>query len=56
MYTTKYKGNLIVSMTLTLKVNLQGHVTNFGLFAMIDYELVRIKSVFCIKPNIRKVI
>ena len=49
-----------MSLTLTLKVNRQGQVTNFGLFEITDLELVRIdtkiKSVSCIQPKIRKVI
>ena len=61
MYTTKNeKDHWIVSLTLTLKVIRQGHVTNFGLFEITDLELVRIdtkiKSVSCMQPKIRKVI
>ena len=45
---------------MTLKVNCQGQVTNFGLFKISDFELVRIdtkiKSVSGIQPKIRKVI
>ena len=60
MHTTKYEeGHWIVSLTLTLKVNRKGHVTNFGLFEITDLELVRIdtkiKSVSCMQPKIRKV-
>ena len=59
MHTTKYEGHWIVSLTLTLKVNCQGHVTNFGLFEITDLELVRndtkIKSVSCMQPKIRKI-
>ena len=53
------KGHVKVSLTLTFKVNRQGHVTNFGLFEITDLELVRIdtkiKSVSCLQPKIRKV-
>ena len=60
MHTTKYEeGHWIVSLTLTFKVNRQGHVTNFGLFEITDLELVRIdtkiKSVSCMQQKIRKV-
>ena len=61
MYTTENKeGHQIVSLTLTLKVNRQGHVTNFDLFEITDLELVRIvtkiKFESCMQPKIRKVI
>ena len=61
MYTTENEeDHNIVSLTLTLKFNRQGHVTCFGLFEIADLELVRIdtkiKSVSCIQPKIRKVI
>ena len=50
----------IVNLTLILKVNCQGRVTNFGLFDITDLELVgidtKIKSVSCIQPKIIKVI
>ena len=50
----------MVSLTLTLEVNRQGHVTNFGLFKITDLDLVRIDTkimyVSCMQPKIRKVI
>ena len=61
MYTTiNEEGHLIVSLTLTLKVNRQGQVTNFDLFEIIGLEFVRIdtkiKSVSCMQPKIWKII
>ena len=61
MYSTENEeGHSIISLTLTLKVNHQGYVTDFGLFEIIDLELVRIDtkimSVSCMQPKIRKVI
>ena len=45
MYTTKNEeGHKIVSLTLTLKVNHQGQLTNFGLFEITDLQLVRIDT------------
>ena len=53
MYTTKdEEGHKIISLILSFKVSRQGQVTNFGLFEILDPELVRIdtkiKSVSCI--------
>ena len=61
IYTTKNEeGHEIVSLTLTLKVNRRGHVTNFYLFEITDLDLVRIDtkimSVSCMQPKIGKVI
>ena len=60
MYTTKNEGHKIISLTLTLKVNRQGHMTNLCLFEITDLELIRIdtkiKSVSSMQPKIRKVI
>ena len=58
MHTTNNEeGYWIVSLTLTLKVNRQGLVTNFGLFEITDLELVRIDtkidSVSCLQPKIK---
>ena len=54
------KGHEIVSLTLTLKVNRQGQVTNFVFFEITDFDLVRIDtkiiSVSCMQPKIRNVI
>ena len=60
IYNQNEEGHEIVGLTLTLKVNRQGHVTNFGLFEIADLDLVRIDtkimSVSCMQPKIRKVI
>ena len=61
MHTTKdKKGHIKVSLTLTFKVNCQGHVIGFVFFEILDLEKVRINteilSVPYIQPEIRKVI
>ena len=47
-------------MTLSFKVNRQGHVFVFNIFDILDLENVKIdtkiKSVACVQPEIRKVI
>ena len=49
------EGHKIVSLTLTLKVNHQGHVTNFGLFKISDLDLfgndTKILSLSCMQPK-----
>ena len=60
MYTTKdNEGHIKVSLTLTFKVNRQGHVIGF-FFEISDLEKVRIDteilSVLYIQPEIPKVI
>ena len=57
IYKTKNEeGHKIVSLTLTLKVNRQDHVTHFGLFEITDLDIVRIDSkimfVSCMQPKI----
>jgi len=62
IYTTKIEGHKIVSLTLTSKINRQGHVIIFGLFEITDFDLVRIDipidimSVSCMQTWIRKFI